>query len=189
MVVWSGKRVYSYLTELYENRIVMNEKQIQPNGVDLTLDVVYSVKRDKTTSSVLFEEEEGKRRYRLDTGYYLVGYKEVIRIPSNAIGLVFQRSSLMRSGVVMFTSVWDSGYVGKGKSGMYVFEMDRAFEVVEGERIAQLIFVDAEKTELYKGQYQNEGIDVKKYLEESDRFKRGAIKEIEKMRGVLINAV
>ena len=48
-------------------------------------------------------------------------------------------------------SLWDTGYVGHGE--VLIFPTINTF-LRDGERFGQIVFVDAEDTFQYKGQYQ-----------------------------------
>jgi len=148
----------------------MDEKQYQVNGIDLRLDKVYKF---VSFGSVFIEEVklppieeikvegiEGKQVYVLDKGTYLIEFFETIEVPNDAIGICFPRSSLLRSGCDIRTALWDSGYKGKSRALMVVYN---PIVIEKGARIAQIIFLRTEKKveRSYSGQYQYEGIKQK----------------------------
>lgn len=156
--------------EIIESGIVSNLKsiieQIQPAGVDLTLDEVEIFSSSFVLSEKSMElakveklnpSEEGV--YNLKPGAYKITYSETVSIPNDAIGLVFPRSSLLRSGVMVYTAVWDPGYKGKG-SGLLLVLNPSGAALWKGSRIAQLIIIKTTRKPdfTYKGKYQNEGI-------------------------------
>lgn len=155
--------------EIIEKGIVSNLKsiteQVQPAGVDLTLDEVETfsspfVLSEKSTELAKVEKLsplEGK--YELKPGAYKITYSETISIPSDAIGLVFPRSSLLRSGITVCTAVWDPGYRGKGSGLLLILNPSGAI-LWRGSRLAQLIVIKTTKKPdfTYRGKYQNEGI-------------------------------
>ncbi|MBO3757516.1 MAG: deoxyuridine 5'-triphosphate nucleotidohydrolase [Thermoproteota archaeon] len=155
--------------EIIEGGIVSNLKsiteQIQPAGVDLTLDevevflsqLVLSEKNPELAKVEKLSSLEGK--YSLNPGAYKITYSETISIPDDAIGLVFPRSSLLRSGIVVYTAVWDPGYKGKGSGLLLVLNPSGAI-LWKGSRLAQLIIIKTTKKPdfIYRGKYQNEGI-------------------------------
>ena len=155
--------------EIVENGIVSGFKnitgQVQPAGVDLTLDEVevfsspFVLDNEKTELAEVKELSHSEGKYNLKPGAYKITYSELVSIPTDAIGLVFPRSSLLRSGLTVCTAVWDPGYRGRGSGLLLVFNPFGAF-LQKGCRIAQLIVIrTAKKPDFtYKGQYQNERI-------------------------------
>ncbi|MHA1410563.1 MAG: dCTP deaminase domain-containing protein, partial [Candidatus Odinarchaeia archaeon] len=109
-----------------------SDEQIQPNGIDLRVNRIYTHKTDY--GSEHFFGKNSKNGYPLVeykpiydsilNGYYwklnpnseyVIEYLEAVKIPKNTMGLIFPRSSLWRLfGALIHTSVWDSGYVGVG---------------------------------------------------------------------------
>jgi dUTP pyrophosphatase len=164
MSVFTGK-------EIIEGGIVSNLKsiteQVQPAGVDLTLDEVETfssplVLSEQSTELAKVEKLnplEGK--YSLKPGAYKITYSETVNIPNDAIGLVFPRSSLLRSGVMVCTAVWDPGYRGKG-SGLLLVLNPSGATLLRGSRLAQLIIIKTTRKPdfTYRGKYQNEGINL-----------------------------
>ncbi|PSP68556.1 deoxyuridine 5'-triphosphate nucleotidohydrolase [Halobacteriales archaeon QS_1_69_70] len=111
------------------------DEQVQPNGVDLTLEAVFEqrepgrIGRDgKEVGSRLRRPadpalggdavEGGADRagtHYLPPGGYVVRYAEVVSVPDDHVGFVHPRSSLMRNSCMLNTAVWDAGYEGKGE--------------------------------------------------------------------------
>lgn len=85
---------------------------------------------------------------------YLVRYNEIIKVPVDAIGLVIQRSTLMRGLGLLLSSVWDSGYEGRGVGIMMV---PRNTVIHKFARVGQIIFIKALSSKLYDGTYNKEG--------------------------------
>jgi len=138
---------------------ITNDKQIQPNGIDLTL-------RSVCSFDGIGELGEGKQlpkleeaqiengAFNLSPGSYLAAYNEKVRIPKGAVGLLLPRSSLMRMGCMLHTALWDQGYEGEG-IGLLV--VHNPVKIHIGARIGQLIFLNAKKVDnTYSGAYQNE---------------------------------
>lgn len=169
--VWTGKRMERHFTRL--DRRYLREEQIQPNGIDLTVDKILiqplgptlAVKKEHNNYGTLMEVPltdiagipPQNRSWFLNPGYYIVEWTEIIEIPKNVIGLLSPRSTLLRMGGTIFGAVWDRGYKGKGQSGMYLHV---SFLLEHQARLAQIIFIDAQEDEqLYDGQYQGEGLE------------------------------
>lgn len=171
MAYRSGEYVAEYI-----NDGDLDDKQVQPNGVDLTIGSIYKldgnavltdrdyVKNDRVkvgTQTLTEEHTEGLASQltvypirRLTP--YVIEYGEVIEIPDNHVGFVYPRSRVMRCGAWLSTAVWDSGYRGKGEGGLLPFE---ALELEEDMRIAQIVFARTEELEQqYSGQHNGEGL-------------------------------
>ncbi|WP_101294070.1 deoxyuridine 5'-triphosphate nucleotidohydrolase [Halegenticoccus soli] len=143
------------------------DAQVQPNGVDLTLDAVFEqinsgrIGRD--------DKEIGERQpiepddsgaddpdsYYLPPGGYVVRYGETVRIPEEHVGYVYPRSSLMRNSCMLNTAVWDAGYEGRGEG---LLQVHHDIELERGARIAQLVLADAGHDGTYDGSYQGENL-------------------------------
>ena len=141
-------------------------KQIQPAGIDLTLhDILkFKCKGKLLDDNVVLPSVESLFKENTDTihltpGAYKVKFNEVIKIPSDCIGIVLPRSSLLRMGATILTALWDPGYVGKGESLMVVFNQ-HGIVLKRNVRIAQLFLIKLTRTpsKLYCGRYQYEGL-------------------------------
>ncbi len=141
------------------------EEQVQPAGVDLTLEKI----------QVLVEEGEISAEprfskginiipkagfYELPQGSYRVTYHEIVNIPAGHLGLLLPRSSLLRNGVTIYTAVWDPGYKGRGMGLMVVFNK-QGVRIAEEARVAQLILLSLEDSSvLYRGRFMFENMEV-----------------------------
>jgi len=146
----------------------VEEAQVQPNGVDLTLAGVYEqrdsgwIGRDAKTVGDRQEvepEEVGEQvpeTYYLTRGGYVVRYAETVSIPEDHVGFLYPRSTLMRNSCMLNTAVWDAGYEGKGE-GLLQVHADVAIE--RGARVAQLVMAAADSFGTYSGDYQGEHLD------------------------------
>ena len=136
-------------------------EQVQPNGVDLTLDRVFqqdSVGRIGVDGKTIGERRDVDREdnvYRLDPGGYVARYAETVRIPDGHVGFILPRSSLMRNSCMLNTAVWDAGYEGKGEGLMQVHH---PIEIERGARVAQLVLARGEHDGTYDGSYQGENL-------------------------------
>lgn len=145
------------------------EAQIQPNGVDLTLDAIFEpLEPGRITRN---DEEIGRRQrvasvetdrkvpetYYLEPGGYIVRYDETVRIPEGHVGFIYPRSSLMRNGCMLDTAVWDAGYEGRGEG---LLEVHHDIELERGARLAQFVLAEAEHTGTYEGSYQGENLET-----------------------------
>ena len=136
-------------------------EQIQPNGVDLTLDTVFEqvsageIRQGGKTIGDRRECEISGKFYDLQPGGYIVRYGERIHIPENHIGFLYPRSSLLRNSCMLDTAVWDAGYEGRGEG---LLEVYHGIEIEPGARIAQLVLASADHVGEYDGSYQKENI-------------------------------
>ena len=97
------------------------ERQLQPNGFDLTLRQVAALHSQGSMGSGP-DDREISRAEALDfppDGWlelapqpYVITFNEIVNLPLNVMALGRPRSSLLRSGVSIHTAVWDAGYRG-----------------------------------------------------------------------------
>ena len=151
----SGAFVADQLTDV-------DGKQVQPNGVDLTLGAVFEqvgtgrVKRDGKTVGDRRECDTDGGVYRLEPGGYVARYAERAGIPEDHVGFIYPRSTLLRNSCMLDTAVWDAGYEGRGEG---LLEVYHSVEIEPGARIAQLVLARAAHEESYQGSYQGENLD------------------------------
>lgn len=158
MPVKSGKYVAQFI-----NDGDVDEEQIQPNGVDLSVGKIERVRGmplvkegeyDKGIREEVYPNDDGL--VTINLGAFVVTYDEKIEIPHDCVGYVFPRSRLARSGAFLTTALWDAGYEGKGE-GM-LMPMTR-LRIEHGMNIAQIIFLDADEAdEVYDGSHQHENL-------------------------------
>ncbi|KAH7054598.1 putative dUTPase [Macrophomina phaseolina] len=109
--------------------VISETLQPQPCGVDLTLkrllkwtsagavDFDNSLRQAATTTKVsapdaMDHPAPDQRGLHLPVGSYLVEFNETVSVPLDAMGQIFVRSSLFRSGALLHAGVVDSGYSG-----------------------------------------------------------------------------
>ena len=144
------------------------DEQIQPNGVDLTLDVVFEqlepgrITRegkeigDRVARPLEELHEKAPATYYLPAGTYVARYGEQIHVPEGHVGFVYPRSSLMRNSCMLNTAVWDAGYEGRGEG---LLQVHHDVELERGARIAQFVLAEADHEDVYDGSYQGENLD------------------------------
>jgi dUTP pyrophosphatase len=158
---------------LIENFIDL-ETQLQPASFDLSLDEIYLL---TSSASIDFTNKERKLpNYKkiefindwidLSEGIYLVSFNEIVNIPNDLLAFVRPRSSLVRSGATIFSSLWDPGYSGKSNCLLVVLN-ENGIRIKKNARIAQMVFLklSSPAAKTYSGIYQKEG--VKQFKEES----------------------
>lgn len=144
------------------------EAQLQPNGVDISLERVSRFRGPgfigrSNEERVLPQTEdlafEPDGTIYLVPGAYQVRFNEAVNLPDWLMAYARPRSSLLRSGVALHTAVWDAGYSGRGVSLMVVYH-PAGFRLARDARICQLVFhrLTAGTTIAYNGAYLHEGI-------------------------------
>ncbi|VVB87235.1 Deoxyuridine 5'-triphosphate nucleotidohydrolase [uncultured archaeon] len=142
------------------------EIQVQPNGVELTLQRVEGY---EGSGVIAFDNSERKLPLTknldfdndgwldLPRGCYKIVFNEIVNIPKNIAAIAKPRSSLLRCGVTVETAVWDAGYSGRSESLLVVFN-EKGFRLKKDARVLQLLFfrLDEEVKRGYSGIYQNE---------------------------------
>ncbi len=117
--------------------------------------------KDKTELNVYREVEtkklEGKEGYLLYQGAYDITFWEGCKIPSNLVGFIRQRSSLLRNGAVMHSSVFDPGFETDNMGCILIVNCTIFIEC--DARVAQMYFHHCDEVaqeNLYNGQWQND---------------------------------
>lgn len=140
----------------------VTEAQVQPNGVDLTLETVFEqvepgrIASDGKTVGERRELDHENGTFILEPGGYIARYGETVSIPPEHVGFILPRSSLMRNSCMLNTAVWDAGYVGRGEGLLQVFH---EIELETGARIAQMVYATADHSGAYDGSYQGENLE------------------------------
>ena len=110
-----------------------------------------------THESVKKTNLEGKNGWLLYAGVYDVIMNEGCNIPSNRVALIRQRSSLMRNGAIITSSIFDPGFK-TSNIGTYMIVLETIF-IEQDARVAQVYFHECEpvaQNNLYNGQWQND---------------------------------
>jgi len=151
--------------------LLNKEEQIQQNGVDLTLADIALIeggcrvgKKHKSLPNYIPLKSqptlEGERIYKLEPGKgYILRINEVTKIPKDKCAMVWMRSTFNRCGCPIFACVFDSGYKGNPTFAAYPVT---PIHIEQGARVAQIVFFEADSASMYEGQYQHQGLEVKK---------------------------
>jgi len=146
---------------------IINQKvQVQPNGVELTLQ---RIERLLTDGAIAYDNHERVLSLSeplefdadgwiyLKAGVYKIIFNEIVNIPIDLAAIGRPRSSLLRCGVTIETAVWDAGYSGRSESLLVVYNQ-RGFKLKKNARIMQLLFLRLGKPADagYNGRYQHE---------------------------------
>lgn len=131
------------------------------NKVTSTVDEFGKVLKDKTILPPQEEVEEteidGKKGWFLEPGTYDFILNEGCNIPANRVGKMVQRSSLMRNGTIIASSIFDPGFKSE-KMGTYGIVTLPIF-IEKNSRIAQMYFEECDEValeNLYNGQFNND---------------------------------
>jgi len=157
--------------EIEENNLVEGfchlDTQMQPNGIDLTVNKVFTFEgvgkidfsnseRELPECKEIKPEKDDKDDeygwWHLDKGVYKVKTNEKINMPKDMIGLLFTRSSLLRMGAFTQHALVDSGFSGRLEFVLEV-ENKKGMDLKENGRICQLLFRKIKETEKYNGEY------------------------------------
>lgn len=141
--------------------------QIQPNGLDLSLESVWRMEESGAIGRTNAERQIPPRVevlpdaagwYQLAPGSYIIRLRETVALPLDVMAFGRPRSSLLRCGTSIHTAVWDAGYRGRSEALLIVHAPD-GFRVAVGARVMQLVFVRLVKpTHAYTGTYQGENL-------------------------------
>lgn len=142
-------------------------EQLQPNGIDLTLDTVGRFtgpgalswdNRDRILPETEDIPYDAAGWISLEPGSYIVRFNEAVNLPPDCMAYARPRSSLLRAGVALHTAVWDAGYSGRGVSLLVVYN-PAGLRLERNARIVQLVFHPlAQATSAgYAGTFQREG--------------------------------
>ncbi|MEM3586445.1 MAG: deoxyuridine 5'-triphosphate nucleotidohydrolase [Candidatus Jordarchaeaceae archaeon] len=141
------------------------DKQVTPNGFDLSLREVHTFKsqgyvdfsnknrRVSETTPLDFEN-----KLFLEPGAYKIVYNEIVDLPNDILAIGRTRSTLLRCGVSVASAVFDAGYVGRCES-LLIVSNPYGFVVEKNARVLQLIFLRlVSASEGYSGIYKGENI-------------------------------
>lgn len=97
---------------------------------------------------------DGKRMWLLNQGSYALTFNEGIVLPLDRTAFILQRSSLMRGGAMIVSSVWDPGFSCINMGTTLI--VNEIIMIEENTRVAQLFIHENYPTnEGYSGQFQN----------------------------------
>lgn len=162
MAVIGYERILNLIKQkqpLIEN---VDEKNIQPSGVDLRAKCIYRLKsggymgvQKRNTPEVECACNEIGKKFTLKPNeFVLVETMEKVNMPNDLTAIILPRSSLFRCGVSLHTAVVDPGYIGTltfGMKNLSSFE----FEIEIGSKIGQIVFEEVKGNfKLYDGKYQ-----------------------------------
>ncbi|MCM8791587.1 MAG: deoxyuridine 5'-triphosphate nucleotidohydrolase [Candidatus Omnitrophica bacterium] len=135
------------------------EKQLTPNGFDLTVEMVFEfmaagsldfsnkerkIPEEKAIIPTKHNPQDKFGWWSLNKGAYKIRTNELISLPYNLTALCFSRTSLLRMGAFTQHGVWDAGFKGKGEF-ILIIENPAGIMLKQNTRIAQLVFFKIKK--------------------------------------------
>ena len=100
---------------------------------------------------------DGVNGWMLYPGIYDITFNEGCKLPADRVGLIRQRSSMLRNGTVLHSSVFDPGFETDFMGTVMV--VNEPIFIEENARVAQIYFHDCipvEEENLYSGQWQGD---------------------------------
>jgi len=160
----NGKRLVE--REIISGKI--EQENVSQHGIDLNVIEIQQIfgggvipQKGKTTLGkcekveLTFDKENGTNFWLLRPGVYDVKFKQGCSIPDDMMMLIRQRSSLLRNGTILHSSVFDAGFKTKNIGTVMVVNCPIMIEY--GARIAQIYGHACDKVEnLYDGQWQGD---------------------------------
>lgn len=155
--------------ELYEKGIITGfipEENIQQHGIDLNLRRVIKLASygiggqipvyGKTELGERYEvEPAGSLQWNLDPGAYEVVFDQGCRVPADQRLRIVQRSSILRNGGILQSSVFDAGFQTDAIGTVMFFFCPIRIQV--GARVGQMIAEGSNNVyNLYNGQWQGD---------------------------------
>lgn len=139
---------------------VIPSENVQQHGVDLNLIKVEELinkgsipKTGKTQLPTYKEVQLTNGFWELKSGIYNITFEQGCKIPNNQMLLIRQRSSLLRCGGSLHSSVFDSGFFTENIGTLMVIHHPLTVEY--GARICQIYNHECTPVdELYNGQFQ-----------------------------------
>lgn len=137
----------------------IDDTMIQPNTVDLRVDKVYRIgagpmhideeEKIHRKSMEIFPDEDGN--FLLSPGCYEMQSNQQVEIAEGEVALVLGRSTFNRNGVLIISSIYDSGF--KDYAGATAYNIGGETTVKPNTRFAHLIIAKAESLHKYDGDY------------------------------------
>ena len=124
-------------------------------------DRIGKVLKDKTELTTYTPQAlvnlDGVTGWMLYQGVYDITFNEGCKIPDNYVGLIRQRSSMLRNGTVLHSSVFDPGFETDFMGTVMV--VNEPIFIEENARVAQMYFHECTpvgEDDLYSGQWQGD---------------------------------
>lgn len=147
----------------FVKNLVDAKKQIQPNAIDFTVDVISELtgttcyigedaKRMRTQTPV--EADSSCSWFLKPNASYDVSSDMYVEVPEGKAALLILRSTFVRNGMTLSSGLYDSGF--KGNIGAVLHTNGVAPILQKGVRIGQIMFIDSDSVGKYAGGYNTE---------------------------------
>ena len=100
---------------------------------------------------------DGVEGWLLHPGAYDITFHEGCKIAANRVGLIRQRSSLLRNGAIIASSVFDPGFETENMGTIMI--VTATIFIEQDARVGQMYFHECDEVaeeNLYNGQWQND---------------------------------
>lgn len=146
------------------------DENIQQVGIDLNLVEIRKIEGNGYVPSngktqlaergdlcIPIKGVDGKMAWHLDIGCYDIVFRQGCDIPSDNTLKIIQRSSILRNGAQIISSIFDPGF--KTKNMGCVMTVNHPIIIGEGARVAQAYVHEHDEVmpeDLYDGQFQGD---------------------------------
>lgn len=149
--------------------IANEEKQVQPNAIDFTLDKLFHINETPFVISEYGKQMRGTAPYHAITDraselpYWRLKSNSVydamsdmyVTVPEGAAAMLIIRSTFNRNGIFLTSGLYDSGF--QGHIGFCLHNRSGAeARVFQGTRVGQIIFVESKTALMYSGGWNHE---------------------------------
>lgn len=156
------------LQEQWISGLVDEEKQVQPNAIDFTLDKVFTINesnifaiseggkqmRGGIEHHPITERSTGAQYWKLHQGVYDGMSNVYVKVPDGVAVMLIIRSTFNRNGIFITSGLYDSGF--EGHIGFAIHNRCGQANIGVGTRIGQVIFVESENALRYAGGWNHE---------------------------------
>ena len=135
-------------------------------GVDLSIKNIRRIKGGKISifGKEIDEYEEvdwylndkGGKVFVLPNGVYSLEFDQDIKLDNKHCAFVKGRSTTNRVGLYIWSGVFDPGFECPTIGATMLAMGDSSVEIEQNSRLAQLIILDCEESEMYNGSYKGE---------------------------------
>ena len=140
----------------------LSAKSINAIGKDqLIKPAIGMVLKDKTIlntyTPVPLTKIDGVEGWLLYSGAYDITFHEGCKIASNRVGMIRQRSSLLRNGAIIASSIFDPGFETENMGTIMI--VTATIFIEQDARVGQMYFHECDEVaeeNLYQGQFQND---------------------------------
>ena len=108
-----------------------NEKNLTPNGYDVTIDEILIPSIDRKVTQGIVEVP--------GSSWFVIGTKEYLMLPPNLVGEIWIRTTWVRKGILSSFGRIDAGFNGNLTFSAYNASKETV-QVPIGDRFAQVVF-------------------------------------------------